>query len=242
MSHARSPWLPPAAGRNSPPGHGHAGAFCDDPHAAFATTAPDVAVAPGPVAGPAQDSTYARMLAEHRSVFEVLAALQPQVEAAALVIARSLHTGHKFLLCGNGGSAADSQHIAAELTGRFVHDRRPLAALALTTDTSALTCIANDYAFDQVFVRQVQALGRPGDCLLAISTSGRSANVLAAVEAAALLGLTTIALTGGDGGPLRQRCDHALVVPSRTTARIQEAHIFIGHGLCALVEEALGLA
>lgn len=184
---------------------------------------------------------FAQALAEHQAVFEGLADLQPQVEAAALAIAACLRRGGKLMLCGNGGSAADSQHIAAELTGRFVHDRRPLSALALTTDTSALTCIGNDYAFDQVFVRQVQALGRPGDCLLALSTSGRSANVLQAVDAAALGGMHTIGLLGGDGGPLRERCHQAVVVPSTTTARIQEAHIFIGHNLCALIEEALGL-
>jgi D-sedoheptulose 7-phosphate isomerase len=195
-----------------------------------------------PPPGSLQESTFVRTLAEHRAVFALLGTLQADVEAAARTIARCLHNGNKLLLCGNGGSAADSQHIAAELTGRFVRDRRPLAALALTTDTSALTCIANDYAFDQVFVRQVQALGRPGDCLLAISTSGRSANLLQAVDAAALMGLDTIGLLGGDGGLLRKRCHQAMVVPSRTTARIQEAHIFIGHNLCGLVEEALGLA
>lgn len=187
------------------------------------------------------DGGFAQALAEHQAVFARLADLRPQVEAAALAIAACLRRGGKLMLCGNGGSAADSQHIAAELTGRFVHDRRPLSALALTTDTSALTCIGNDYAFDQVFVRQVLALGRPGDCLLALSTSGRSANVLQAVDAAVLGGMHTIGLLGGNGGPLRERCHQALVVPSSTTARIQEAHIFIGHNLCALIEEALGL-
>lgn len=184
---------------------------------------------------------FAQALAEHQAVFARLAGLQPQVEAAALAIAACLRRGGKLMLCGNGGSAADSQHLAAELTGRFVHDRRPLAAMALTTDTSALTCIGNDYAFDQVFVRQVLALGRPGDCLLALSTSGRSANVLQAVDAAGLGGMHTIGLLGGNGGALRERCHQVLLVPSSTTARIQEAHIFIGHNLCALIEEALGL-
>jgi D-sedoheptulose 7-phosphate isomerase len=194
------------------------------------------------IAAAAPVGKFTLALDEHRAVFALLAALQPDVEAAAQTIARCLQRGGKLLLCGNGGSAADCQHIAAELTGRFIKDRRPLAALALTTDTSALTCISNDYAFDQVFVRQVQALGRPGDCLLALSTSGRSANVLKAVEAALELGLDTIALSGGEGGPLRACCQQAIVVPSHTTARIQEAHIFIGHSLCGLVEEALGLA
>lgn len=197
---------------------------------------------PAPQAVAPSTGRFTLALDEHRAVFALLAALQPDVEAAAQTIARCLQRGGKLLLCGNGGSAADCQHIAAELTGRFIRDRRPLAALALTTDTSALTCISNDYAFDQVFGRQLQALGRPGDCLLAISTSGRSANVLNAVEAALELGMDTIALSGGEGGPLRARCQQAIVVPSHTTARIQEAHIFIGHSLCGLVEEALGLA
>jgi D-sedoheptulose 7-phosphate isomerase len=203
-----------------------------NPHAEIVRDAPMIT---------AQADTFAQALREHQDAFARLADLQPQVEAAALAIAACLRRGGKLMLCGNGGSAADCQHIAAELTGRFVHDRRPLAAMALTTDTSALTCIANDYAFDQVFVRQLQALGRPGDCLLGLSTSGRSANVLQAVDAASLGGMHTIGLLGGDGGLLRERCHQAVVVPSKITARIQEAHIFIGHNLCALVEEALGL-
>ncbi|MBZ8139589.1 phosphoheptose isomerase [Rubrivivax gelatinosus] len=187
-------------------------------------------------------SLFAHNLAEHRALFDRLDALGADVEAAAAAIARALQAGGKLLICGNGGSAADSQHIAAELTGRFVHDRRPLAAIALTTDTSALTSIANDYAFDEVFSRPLRALGRPGDVLLGISTSGNSANVLRAVDAAHELGITTIGLLGRDGGALRQRCDQAIVVPSTTTARIQEAHILIGHTLCGLVEAQLGLA
>jgi D-sedoheptulose 7-phosphate isomerase len=181
-------------------------------------------------------------LQEHLEVFRRLADLSPSVESAAALIARALAGDHKLLLCGNGGSAADSQHLAAEFTGRFVKDRRPLAALALTTDTSALTCIANDYSFDEVFSRQVTALGRAGDCLLAISTSGNSPNVLRAAEAARAGGLRTIGLLGRDGGKLLALCDVPIVVPSSTTARIQEAHIFIGHALCAMVEEALQLA
>lgn len=164
------------------------------------------------------------------------------MQAAADRIARCLSSGHKILLCGNGGSAADSQHLAAEFTGRFVKDRKPLAAVALSTDTSALTSIANDYGFDEVFSRQVTALGRPGDCLLAISTSGNSRNVIRAAEAARAAGIHTIGLLGRDGGKLLALCDVPLVVPSATTARIQEAHIFIGHSLCAMVEEALDLA
>ena len=181
-------------------------------------------------------------LDEHMDVFGRLATLTPVIEQAGGLIAATLSQGGKLLLCGNGGSASDSQHIAAELTGRFLKDRRPLAAVALTTDTSALTSIANDYSFDEVFSRQVLGLGRKGDCLLAISTSGNSRNVLRAVEAARAVGISVIGLLGRDGGALRALCDVALVVPSTTTARIQEAHIFIGHTLCALVEQALGVA
>ena len=180
-------------------------------------------------------------LQEHIELFGRLTALGNVVRAAAARIAESLTVGQKLLLCGNGGSAADSQHLAAEFTGRFINDRRPLAAVALTTDSSALTCIANDYSFDEVFARQVAGLGRPGDCLLAISTSGNSPNVVRAVEAARAAGVHTIGLLGRDGGKLAERCELAIIVPSSSTARIQEAHIFIGHTLCAMVEEALEL-
>lgn len=189
----------------------------------------------------AQSGLLLSGLDEHREVFGRLAALAGVIEEAARLIRRTLSQGGKLMLCGNGGSAADSQHFAAELTGRFVKDRRPLAALALSTDTSALTCIANDYSFDDVFSRQVMGLGRSGDCLLAISTSGNSRNVLRAAEVARATGIGVIGLFGRDGGALRPLCDVAIVVPSATTARIQEAHAFIGHSLCALVEEGLGL-
>ncbi|MDR2336200.1 MAG: catalase [Burkholderiaceae bacterium] len=164
------------------------------------------------------------------------------VHAAAAMIAMTLAEGRKLMLCGNGGSAADSQHIAAELTGRFLNDRRPLAALALTTDSSALTCIANDYDFDEVFARQLTGLGQEGDCLLAISTSGNSQNVLRAVHAAQEMKIATIGLTGHSGGDLARICDAAMIVPSSITARVQEAHIFVGHVLCSLVEETLARA
>ncbi|MGH8179530.1 MAG: D-sedoheptulose-7-phosphate isomerase [Steroidobacteraceae bacterium] len=181
-------------------------------------------------------------LDEHADVFRRLPTLGPVIEQAGGLIATTLSQGGKLMLCGNGGSASDSQHIAAELTGRFLKDRRPLAAVALTTDTSALTSIANDYSFDEVFSRQVMGLGGKGDCLLAISTSGNSRNVLRAVEVARAAGIRVIGLLGRDGGALRALCDVAIVVPSTTTARIQEAHTFIGHTLCAMVEEALGVA
>ena len=175
-------------------------------------------------------------------VFRRLGTLAPVIQEAAGIVAVTLSQGGKLMLCGNGGSAADSQHLAAELTGRFLKDRPPLAAMALSTDTSALTCIANDYGFDDVFSRQVTSLGRKGDCLIAISTSGNSRNVLRAADAARAAGIRVIGLLGRDGGALRALCDLPIVVPSTTTARIQEAHIFIGHTLCAMVEEALGLA
>jgi D-sedoheptulose 7-phosphate isomerase len=181
-------------------------------------------------------------LEEHMDVFQRLGALAAVIDEAAHLIQTTLSRGGKLMLCGNGGSAADSQHIAAELAGRFVKDRRPLAAVALSTDTSALTSIGNDYGFDEVFSRQVMALGRRGDCLLGISTSGNSRNVIRAVDAARSAGIHTIGLLGRDGGALRALCEVTIVVPSATTARIQEAHIFIGHTLCALVEEAMGFA
>jgi D-sedoheptulose 7-phosphate isomerase len=180
-------------------------------------------------------------LQEHLALFRSLSGLAEPTERVAETIVQTLRNGNKLMLCGNGGSAADSLHLAAEFTGRFVKDRKPLAALALSTDSPALTCIANDYTFDEIFSRQVLALGRPGDCLLAISTSGNSRNVIRAVEAARSIGVRTIGLLGREGGLLRGMCDLVILVPSPTTARIQEAHIFIGHTLCAMVESRLGL-
>ena len=188
------------------------------------------------------EASFKSGLEEHLELFNRLANLADEVGQAARLIATAVSSGHKIMLCGNGGSAADSQHLAAEFTGRFVKDRRPLAALALSTDTSALTCIANDYSFDDVFYRQVVALGQPGDCLVSISTSGNSRNVIRATEAARSAGIRVIGLLGRDGGALRALCDVSIVVPSATTARIQEAHIFIGHTLCGMVEKALSLA
>ncbi len=181
-------------------------------------------------------------LNEHRRLFAALDDLGPGIEAAASEMAAALQRGDKLMFCGNGGSAADSQHLASELTGRFIEDRRPLAAMALSTDSSALTCIGNDYSFADVFERQVRGLGRRGDCLIGISTSGNSENVIRAVQAARAAGIHTIGLLGRDGGKLKELCDLSVVVPSSTTARIQEAHILIGHTLCGLIESRLGLA
>jgi len=160
------------------------------------------------------------------------------VQAAQAIIA-ALAQGSKVMLFGNGGSAADAQHIAAEFIGRFHQERRPLPAIALTTDTSILTAVGNDYGFEQIFARQVQALGRTGDVVIAISTSGRSPNVLAGVQAAKDMGLVTIGLTGGDGDKLASLVSIPIAVPSRDTPRIQECHITIGHLLCEAVEAAL---
>lgn len=159
-----------------------------------------------------------------------------QVAAAARLLAGALKGGGKILLFGNGGSAADAQHLAAEFVNRFQIERPPLAALALTTDTSILTSIANDYDFLEVFAKQVRALGRPGDAALGLSTSGNSGNVVQALEVARQLGLKTLALSGGDGGPVAAAAELAIVVPSRSTPRIQEVHITIGHVLCDLVD------
>lgn len=181
-------------------------------------------------------------LKQHLELFQQLGVLAPSVGEGARLVADSLRAGGKLMICGNGGSAADSQHIAAEFTGRFIADRKPLAALALSTDTSALTCIGNDYSFAEIFARQVAGLGRDGDCLIGISTSGNSENVIRAVEMARGLGITTVGLLGRDGGKLALLCDIAIIVPSLSTARIQEAHILIGHTICGAVEQALGLA
>ncbi|MCE4555091.1 D-sedoheptulose-7-phosphate isomerase [Roseateles cellulosilyticus] len=186
-------------------------------------------------------SLFLRNLDEHQQLMTRLHTLEPLVLAAGHRLATVLSGGGKIMFCGNGGSAADSQHLASELTGRFIKDRRPLAGLALTTDSSALTCIGNDYSFDDVFVRQVQGLGRAGDALIGISTSGNSGNVLKAVEAAKAMGIFTLGLLGRDGGKLGALCDASIVVPHAVTARIQEAHLLIGHTLCGLIEAEMGL-
>lgn len=186
-------------------------------------------------------SLFLQNLKQHKLLFETLDSLDESVSKAIVPIAEALQSKKKLMICGNGGSAADSQHIAAEFTGRFVKDRPPIAAVALSTDTSALTCIGNDYSFAEIFSRQVQALARPGDCLLGISTSGNSENVIQAVKTAKAMGMTTIGLLGRDGGKLKDLCDYSIVVPCDVTARVQEAHILIGHSICGAVEQALGL-
>ena len=174
-------------------------------------------------------------------VKQAFAAEQTDALARAIdLVVDALKADRKILLFGNGGSAADAQHIAAEMVGRFLDERKGMPAIALTTDTSALTAIANDYGYDAVFARQIEALGRPGDVAIAISTSGKSPNVLKAVDAARGAGLKTIGLTGGDGGPLASRVDvNVCVSASRLSCRIQETHIMAGHILCELVDRRL---
>ncbi len=161
------------------------------------------------------------------------------VTAIAEAMSRALRDGGKIMLAGNGGSAADAQHIAAELIGRFGYDRAPLPAIALTTDTSALTAIGNDYGFEAVFERQLRGLGRKGDVFVGISTSGRSPNVVAALKAAREIGIVTVGFTGLKGDGMRALCDRTLVAPSDDTALIQQIHITAGHAICGLVERAL---
>jgi D-sedoheptulose 7-phosphate isomerase len=155
------------------------------------------------------------------------------------VMAGALRSGHKLLIAGNGGSAADAQHIAAEIIGRYKQDRPAYAAIALTTDTSALTAIGNDYGFEQIFARQVEGLGRRGDVLLALSTSGRSANILAALKAARQQGMVTVGFTGAQGTAMGASCDHLLAAPSDDTAVIQQIHLTFAHGICDVIEQTL---
>lgn len=176
---------------------------------------------------------------EHLSVIKTIgeADFTAQISSICKLIADALNTGNKVLLFGNGGSASDAQHIAAEFTGRFVKNRRAYPAIALTTDTSALTAIANDYGFERIFARQVEALALPGDVLIGISTSGNSPNVLQGLLAGKQAGCKLVGFTGNTGGQMQQLCDISLVVNSNTTARIQEAHILIGHIICAAIDD-----
>jgi D-sedoheptulose 7-phosphate isomerase len=161
------------------------------------------------------------------------------IVTAAILIQNCLRADGKILLFGNGGSAADAQHMAAEFVGRFVQERRALPAIALTTDSSILTAVGNDYGFDRVFSRQIEALGRPNDVAIGISTSGNSPNILAGIERARSKQMKTIGLSGKDGGRLAKSCDVSIVIPSTNTARIQECHITVGHIFCELIESEL---
>ena len=188
-------------------------------------------------AGPDAAGVFGKAIAAHLEVVRQMESQWPALEAIAHSMTRVLRAGGKILWCGNGGSAADSQHLAAELVGRFRRERRGLPSLALTTDTSILTAVANDYGYQAIFSRQLEALGVAGDLLVGMSTSGNSANVLAALEAARALGLVTVGFTGAGGGRMAALVDHLFAVGSEDTARIQEAHILAGHILCDWVEQ-----
>lgn len=184
-------------------------------------------------------NTFMSELEDHQSMITRLADCSGVIEAAGELLINALKQGGKVLLCGNGGSAADCQHIATEFVVRYEKKRKAMAAIALTTDSSILTAHANDFDFETVFSRQIEALGNDKDCLIAISTSGKSKNILRAVEAAKLKGMVVIGLTGCEGGELSKQATVSVIVPSVVTARIQEAHILIGHWWCGAIEEAL---
>ncbi len=174
---------------------------------------------------------------EHQEVLQKTKELTTVLAKISTICTEAISGGHKILICGNGGSAADAQHIAAEFVGRFLKERKSLPAIALTTDSSILTSVANDYSYDVVFARQVEGLGQSGDVLIGISTSGNSKNVNLALEAAREKGIKTIGFTGRDGGKMRSLCDEILIIPSNVTARIQEMHIMCGHIICQMVDE-----
>jgi D-sedoheptulose 7-phosphate isomerase len=185
---------------------------------------------------PDQETVFKSAIEDHLKVIHGIDEQIDLLEQMARLMALALHAGNQILWCGNGGSAADSQHLAAEIVGRFRRERRGLPSLALTTDTSILTAVANDYGFEAVFSRQVEALGRPGDILVGISTSGNSHNVIAAIERANSQGLTTIAFTGAGGGRAGSVAKYLFAVDSHDTARVQEVHLFAGHMICDWLE------
>lgn len=183
------------------------------------------------------NNIFKKNILEHKKLVSNLESIASHVDESSALILNSLQNKGCIFFCGNGGSAADSQHLAAEFTGRFVRERRSISGIALTTDTSALTAIGNDYGYDEIFARQLEGLARAGDCLVAISTSGNSSNIVRAIEKAKEIGVSTIGLLGRDGGVIKEICDVAVVVPSQSTARIQEMHILIGHTWCEEVDE-----
>ena len=185
---------------------------------------------------------FSEELAQHIAVMNLAQSCAASVELAAHLLQKTFENGNKVLLCGNGGSAADAQHIAAEFVVRYQLKRRALPAIALTTDTSILTAHANDFDFDSVFARQIEALGNASDTLIAISTSGNSKNIVQAAQIARAKNLNVIALTGENGGTLAEFATNLITVPSKITARIQETHILIGHYWCGVVEEGLNVS
>ncbi|HEY6866498.1 MAG TPA: D-sedoheptulose 7-phosphate isomerase [Candidatus Eisenbacteria bacterium] len=192
--------------------------------------------APG---GPMERAAHAILAESGRTAGRLAAHATRAVAAAAESAVACLEAGGTLYFCGNGGSAADAQHLACELAGRYLLDRPALPAVALSTNTSALTAIGNDFGYEHVFARQLEGLGAPGDVLVAITTSGRSASILRAVDVARSLGMVVIGMTGARGRAFAARCDHALVTPHDSTPRIQEGHIAMGHALCELVERSL---
>lgn len=184
-------------------------------------------------------SSFEGALKRHQQAFEQIPALAPRVIKLAECMIECLRSGGKILWMGNGGSAADAQHLAAELMVRYKAERGPLASIALTTDTSLITAHSNDYHFETLFSRQIEGLARPGDLVIGISTSGNSGNIIKAVEQARSMGIKSAALLGRDGGKLAQLADVTVIVPDDETARIQEAHIFIGHWLCEVIDQEL---
>lgn len=182
---------------------------------------------------------YLALLGEHNSLFFHVDKLKDIVEQTGQLMAKAIQMGNKILICGNGGSAADAQHFAAEIVGRFEKERLSWPAIAITTDTSILTALGNDYGYDSIFSRQVEGLGKRGDLLVGISTSGNSGNVVNAVSKARSMGIETIGLLGRDGGKLAKLMDYPVVVPHEVTARIQEVHIFIVHFWASLIENEI---
>src|SRR6056300_396003 len=182
-----------------------------------------------------------RHIHEHQEVLNSIDLLVPAIEKIAILMIDALKKGKAIFWCGNGGSASDAQHLAGELVGRFVGDRRPLKSMALNADSAVMTCIVNDYGYEHLFSRQIEGLGTKGDVLIGISTSGNSANVLNAFKSAKNIGINTIGLLGNGGGKANKIVDNSIIIPSKTTARIQEMHLLVGHILCDLIENGLNL-
>lgn len=186
--------------------------------------------------------SFQQQLDEAITVLQACTTLAPAIDRITELVADAILSGHTLYTAGNGGSAADAMHLAEELIGRYRHNRRPLPAICLNADVGAMTCIANDFGYDEVFARQLTALGKPGDVLIVFSTSGNSSNIINALSTARARGMVTIALLGKDGGMARNLADHALIVPSQNTARIQEVHTLFLHAICEQVEQRLASA
>lgn len=183
---------------------------------------------------------FKKNITEHKKVLDELISLEHSIDEVINTIVNSIKNGGKLIICGNGGSASDAQHMSAEFTGRFLKDRDPIPAISLNTDTSAITCIANDYSYNEIFSRQLKAIGQKGDCLIAITTSGNSPNVINCVDMAANMNIQSILLSGMGGGKLSGLANLEIIVNSDSTARIQEMHILILHTICEGVEIRLG--